>query len=192
MTVTATTLYYLNHPDNTSSLDKLRREMKSFKGPPTLSDLKNHTPIADGSIKEAMRLAPIVGNITYACKEDVEFTFKGERCAGPISFFLAFAHNYSDSRYFSNPECFVPERWVAGSDLEVGEEARTAYRPFGMGRHLCLGFKLAELVMKSAMYCFTKNETRSIKFDVDNVKRVADIFPAYHISNGFPGRVVNQ
>lgn len=160
--------------------------------PPPLSNLKNDTPFADGVIKEAMRLAPIVGNVTYACKDNIPFTFKGQKMCGPISFFLAFAHNYTDAKYFPNPECFIPERWIAGSGVEVSDEARLAYRPFGMGKHICLGYKLAELVMKSAMYCFASDKTRVIEFDATKVKRVANIFPAYHVSDGFPGRVVTK
>lgn len=191
MTVTTSTLYYLNHPSAIDKLDKLRNEMKEYKNnPPTLSHLKTGMPIADGSIKEAMRLAPIVANVGYVCKDDVPFTFKGQKLRGPISFFLAFAHNYSDSTYYPDPDCFIPERWIPGAKDEVSDEARTAYRPFGMGRHVCLGYKLAELVMKSALFCFARSETRVIKFDNENVNRMSDLFPAYAISDGFPGRVV--
>lgn len=192
VTVTTSMLYYFNHPDNTTSIEKLRKEMKALSASPTLANFKNDTPIADGAIKETMRLAPIVGNIGYACKDEISFTFKGQKMRGPISFFFAFAHNYSDSNYFPNPDCFIPERWVRGAKEEVSDEARAAYRPFGMGRHVCLGYKLAELVMKSALYCFARDSSRIIQFDTDRVKRKADVFPAYSISDGFPGRVVNQ
>lgn len=185
-------LYYLNHPDNTGSLQKLREEMNAFNNAqPMLSDLKNQTPIADGAIKETMRLAPIVGNIAYACKDDISFTFKGQKLQGPIAFFMAFAQNYSDPKYFPNPDCFIPERWIIGTKEEVSSEARSAFRPFGMGKHVCLGYKLAELVMKSALYCFARDNTRAITFDSENVKRKSDIFPAYSISDGFPGKVVS-
>jgi len=193
VTVTTSTLYYLNHPDAIDKLNKLRNEMKEFKNnPPTLSHLKTEMPMADGSIKEAMRLAPIVANVGYVCKDEIAFTFKGQKLRGPISFFLAFAHNYSDPTYYPNPDCFIPERWMSGEKEEISDEALTAYRPFGMGRHVCLGYKLAELVMKSALYCFARDETRVIKFDVENVKRISDLFPAYAISDGFPGRVVRE
>ena len=192
VTNTTSMLFYLNHPDNAGSLQKLREEMHAFSNaPPMLSDLKNETPIADGAIKETMRLAPIVGNIAYACKDDTSFTFKGQKLQGPIAFFMAFAHNYSDPKYFPNPDSFIPERWISGAKEEVSNEARASFRPFGMGRHVCLGYKLAELVMKSALFCFARDNTRVIKFDSETVKRKSDIFPAYSISDGFPGRVVS-
>ena len=191
VTVTTSALYYLNHPDNVTKLQKLREEVKAFGDElPTVSNLKNDMPLTDGIINETMRLAPIVGNVFYACKDDITFTFKEQKMQGPITFMLPFAHNYSDPQYFVNPNCFVPERWITGAPEEVSEKGRAAFKPFGMGRHLCLGYNLATLVIKSALYCFSREDSRAIEFDIANVKPKADVFPAYSISDGFPGRVV--
>ena len=193
MTVTTNTLYYLNHPDNKEKMNKLREEAKQFasKELPSFADLKNNMPYADATIKESMRLAPIVVGLTHAVKDEVEFTFKGQQMQGPASFMLVFAHHFKDANIFPMPDTFVPERWIAGNnEYYVSAEARKTFTPFGAGRHLCLGFKLAELVLKSALYCFARDDSRVIEFDTCKVSKQSRLFPAYSISGGFPGRVV--
>jgi hypothetical protein len=104
---------------------------------------------------------------------------------------LAFGQNFTDESFFPQPNSFIPERWLSGSDSDicVTDEARKAFMPFGAGRHLCLGFKLADLVLKSALYCFACDDERVIEFDHSSVAKKAGIFPSYSISDGLPGRV---
>uniref|UniRef100_A0A7R9WBB3 Cytochrome P450 n=1 Tax=Pseudictyota dubia TaxID=2749911 RepID=A0A7R9WBB3_9STRA len=192
MTVTTSTLYYLNHPDNTKKLSCLRQEMKAFDTAPSLANLKGNMPVAEGAIKETMRLAPIIGSVTYVLKDPVAFTFKGQKMQGPLSFMIASAHNYSNPELFPDPDAFIPERWMEGSEHAVSKEAKLVYKPFGMGRHMCLGNQLALLVMKSSLYCFAREETRAIEFDTEKVSRKSGLFPAYYISEGFPGRVIRN
>ena len=199
--MTTNTLYYLNHPDNADKLQRLREEAKAFvvgdtgtadeEVFPTFAQLKNEMPYAEASIKEAMRLAPIISGVTYAVKDDVSFTFKGQLMQGPSSFMLSWGQNFVDPKFFPRPNEYMPERWDPDSDMYVSKEAQAAYRPFGAGRHMCLGYQLALLVMKSTLYCFAREETRTIEFDTNKVGTKFGLFPSYSISDGFPAKVTS-
>lgn len=190
MTVTTNTLYYLNLPGNKDKLDKLRSEMKQLRSDPSYTQMKTNMTYADAVIKESMRLCPIIVSIAYKSNEEMSFSLQGQKLQAPISIMLAFGQNFTDETFFPQPDSFIPERWISeDSDVYVSDEARRAFIPFGAGRHLCLGFKLADLVLKSALYCFACDEERVIEFDHDNVAKKVGIFPSYSISDGFPGRV---
>eukprot|EP00986_Skeletonema_menzelii_P001551 scaffold408_cov107-Skeletonema_menzelii.AAC.7 len=167
----------------------LKEEMKGLGIEPTYTQMKNNMSYADAVIKESMRICPIIVSIAYKSDEEMSFSFKGQKLQAPISITLAFGQNFTDERFFPQPDSFIPERWLSDSDLYVSDEAQKAFMPFGAGRHLCLGFKLADLVLKSALYCFASDEKRVIEFDHSNVAKKAGIFPSYSISDGFPGRV---
>lgn len=193
MTVTTSTLYYLNLPGNKGKLDKLRSEMKELRSEPSYTQMKINMTYADAVIKESMRLCPIIVQIGYKSNEEMSFSLQGQKLQAPISIQLSFGQNFTDEKFFPQPDRFIPERWLSeDSDIYVSDEARKAFMPFGAGRHLCLGFKLADLVLKSALYCFACDEERVIEFDHSNVAKKAGIFPSYSISDGFPGRVTKM
>ena len=191
MTITTSTLYFLNRKENAKQLEKLYQEMADHGNQkPSLDTLKSEMPYAEGCIKEAMRLAPLIGQIGYVMDKGLEMDYKGQHLSGPISFMLNFSHNYQDATIFPEPTSFVPERWIAGHQLEASERARLAYKPFGTGRHMCLGYKLALIVMKASLYCFATNGKRVIEFDQETVTIESSVFPECTVSGGLPGRVV--
>lgn len=193
MTITTSALYFLNLSKNDEKLEKLRDEVSNLGEAPSYEGLKGGMPFAEGCIKETMRLAPIVGSIAYAMDEGHSVTFKGQELSGPMSFMLSFSHNYMDSSIFPDPSAFKPERWIAGHEDEASERARMAYRPFGTGRHICLGYQLALLVMKASLYCFAVGaKKRTIKFDESDVTIVNQLFPEAKVKDGFSGRVCSE
>ena len=193
MTVTTNTMYYLSLPENATKLQKLREEAKSFGQLPTYENLRNDMPYAQGAIYESMRLAPIITSVAFAVKDDnTGFTFKGQKMQGPVDFMMSWGQNFFDETYFKNAETFLPERWISGSKEHVSKEAEASFTPFGMGRHICLGYRLAVLVMKSALFCFAKDQRRVIEFDEEKTCKKPGLFPAYSISDGFCGRVVRE
>lgn len=52
---------------------------------------------------------------------------------------------FKSASYFSDPDSFLPERWIDGRD---GAEAREAFHPFALGPHNCLGQPLARMEMR--------------------------------------------
>ena len=57
-----------------------------------------------------------------------------------------------DDSVFTNPNQYMPERWLRGSDRQgyVGEN-RFQYLPFGFGPRMCIGKRIAELEMHSIL-----------------------------------------
>lgn len=70
---------------------------------------------------------------------------------GPIIASFNSSNSYMDDNVFDDAKSFHPERWISGGK-EVIEFAKSAYRPFGFGLHLCLGYPLA--MMNVNLYCF--------------------------------------
>ena len=189
MTITASTMYFLNKSGNAAALDKLREEVANLDCT-SYATLRGEMPYAEGCIKEAMRFAPIVGGVSFTMAEGLDVTYKGEHLEGPTTFLLTFSANYKDESIFPEPEVYEPERWIRGSEKEASARAQLAFKPFGTGRHLCLGYQLALLVMKASLYVFAKDRKRTIIFDEKSVKVENNLFPEAKVSGGLPGRVV--
>ena len=54
----------------------------------------------------------------------------------------------TDPRYFSNPDEYIPERWL---DWHEGIRDRRAFFPFGYGVHSCVGRQLALNEMRAVL-----------------------------------------
>jgi len=83
-------------------------------------------------------------------------------------FFLAYSM-HRDSRWFTDPDEFIPERWH-GNEWGL-EEA--AFLPFGAGIHRCQGWELA-LIEGSLLIALIYN-----KYDVEPVKKLGNYNVAY-------------
>ena len=85
-------------------------------------------------LSEALRLYPPAWLMTRRAREEVEI---GDYRFPRGTFFLISPYiTHRDSRYFTNPEAFVPTRWATTPDTSP---PRYAYFPFGGGPRQCLG-----------------------------------------------------
>ena len=83
-----------------------------------------------------------------------------------------FAVNRS-SKYFHEPDSFVPERWLQGAErpTQYGHDNLSASKPFSIGFHSCLGRPLAwlemRLVVTRILWAFdiTEEEGKHVEFD---------------------------
>lgn len=188
MCVTSSLMYLLNHPDNYDTLERVRKEASTLS--PTYDGLKNFT-LAEACTQETMRLAPIIGSVPYYISEGKSIRVQQKTVQGPATLMFISSHWYSDPDVFKEADSFIPQRWLAeNGDLAVSTFAKKAFRPFGSGRHICLGYPLAKLVMKANLYCFVSKANRSIQFDTKKVKIVDDLFPMKKVAADFPGKVV--
>ena len=183
--VTTSLMFFMNHPDNRESLDRIRHEVNLLE--PTYQNLKGFA-FGEACIQETMRMAPIIGSITYAIPGGKSFQVRGETLNGPIAVQLNNSNWYLDNDVFESANSFLPERWISG-EKEVSNFARSAFQPFGFGRHICLGYPLAKLVMAANLYCFASVQNRSIIFDEQKVQVEPGLFPEKKISDGFTGKV---
>jgi len=185
MEVTSSLMYFLNHSDNKAALKRCQEEVSYFE--PTYENLKGFA-FGNACIQESMRLSPIIGQIAYYIPPGKSFNLREKNISGPIVVYLQSHCNYEDEDIFDDATKFIPERWLS-EGKEISKFARSTFHPFGFGRHICLGFPLAKLVMNANLYCFVRNKKRSIIFDESKVKITSGIFPTKSVCDGFVGKV---
>ncbi|SNZ04427.1 Cytochrome P450 [Natronoarchaeum philippinense] len=144
---TATSLTYAcwllaGHPDVRERLDaELERELGDSD--PTFLDLPS-LDVTEAIVNEAMRLYP---PITILYREPHEaLTLGGYRIPEDATLQLSAYGIHRDERWWSDPETFDPERWLADRD-----RPEYAYFPFGGGPRHCLGMRFAMTELQLAL-----------------------------------------
>ena len=72
-------------------------------------------------------------------------------------------HNSVREPWFTEPEAFRPERWLADAPQPLTNDAKRSSLPFGSGPRMCPGRYLALLEMKMAMAMLVAS------FDIEQV-----------------------
>ncbi|ENH98709.1 hypothetical protein COCC4DRAFT_45858 [Bipolaris maydis ATCC 48331] len=128
-------LYAISLPGNEHIQERLRQELKSLSTHNTA--VLRQLPYLNAVIKETMRLFPtIVSTIPRVLLEPLNIdTYILPK--GTVVGMQNWLH-HRDSRVFSQPEQFIPDRW-----LESSEDMEGALTPFGIGRRNCIGQNLA-------------------------------------------------
>jgi len=127
---------------------KLAEELERVLGgrPPTLADVPE-LRYTDMVVREVLRLYPPAWFFPRLATREVELG--GYRVQRRESVILSPWVVHHDSRWFTDPERFEPERWADG---RTGSLPKYAYFPFGGGPRLCIGapFAMLELVLTAA------------------------------------------
>ena len=98
--------------------------------------------LLNATIKEAMRLyPPSTATFTRRALRDVEID--GQTIAKGALVMIPIWNLHHDERWFPEPEVFRPERFLPGAPTVP----RSAFMPFGIGPHFCLGQQFATLEM---------------------------------------------
>lgn len=111
------------------------------------TDYRELVPFTFGFIKETLRLYPTAPFLARTLDHDITLSNYRVPAGTPIVFSL-----YTTSRlrdYFEDPLNFRPERWLRRKQRTVVNRRcnSSASLPFGIGRRMCLGKRLAELQM---------------------------------------------
>jgi cytochrome P450 len=93
-------------------------------------------------LKESMRLYPAVWGIGRRAIADCEIG--GYFVSAGTNIFIFQSLTQRDSRFFSSPDVFDPERWRE-DPVRLGKIPRFAYFPFGGGPRVCVGASFAML-----------------------------------------------
>lgn len=106
-------------------------------GPPTVDDLPR-LPYLGRILSEVLRLYPPVHFIDRRPLADTEI----DGCAIGAGSYILLSPLFTqrDSRFFPDPDRFLPERWEDGD-----RRPRYSYFPFGGGPHTCIGMYLARI-----------------------------------------------
>ncbi|HEY3789970.1 MAG TPA: cytochrome P450 [Urbifossiella sp.] len=143
---------------------------------PTPDDLPN-LPYTDAVITEAMRVYPPVYLIGREATCDLELG--GYRVKRGTTVFMSQWASHRDSRYFTDPEKFIPERWEDGLAKRL---PKYVYFPFGGGPRVCIGNTFA--LMEAAILLATVGQRYRFTLAEDAVIDVnpqITLLPAYGI-----------
>ncbi len=110
---------------------------------PTAADV-SRLKYTEAVIYESMRLYPPAYAFGRITRQD--FEVGGYHIPAGTTVLVSQWVMHRDSRFWTNPETFSPERWLDGSTKDL---PKFAYFPFGGGPRLCIGsnFALMETVL---------------------------------------------
>lgn len=98
--------------------------------------------LLNATIKEAMRLyPPSAATFSRRALRDVEID--GQTIAKGALVMIPIWNLHHDARWFPEPDAFRPERFLPGAP----PLPRSAFMPFGIGPHFCLGQQFATVEM---------------------------------------------
>ena len=104
-------------------------------------------PYAEMVVHESLRLYP--PNWVLITRRCLQESAIGDYRVPRGSWFFVFPYVlHRDSRWFTNPESFAPDRFA--SEI-FGPLQRSAYIPLGLGPHVCIGKALSTIILTSIL-----------------------------------------
>jgi len=109
-------------------------------------------------MKETLRMHPPL--ITVSRKIERELIVNDYKIPKNSFINIVFQMSHHDKRTWSNPSVFDPQRF----SKERNEQSRCpfGYAPFGAGKHHCIGFQFAEMMVKMVMTEILKRHKISV------------------------------
>ncbi|XP_011877282.1 PREDICTED: cytochrome P450 CYP12A2-like [Vollenhovia emeryi] len=145
---------------NREKQETLRKEVMSVlpdEATPVTYDILNKIPYTKSCIKESLRLFPITNGTLRTMQKDV--SIGGYMIPKGADVIACHALLSMDPAYFSQPNSFIPERWIRGtSEYSSYKQSHPyAYMPFGFGVRTCIGRKFAEMKLKIVLLKVIRN-----------------------------------
>jgi cytochrome P450 len=165
------TLYYLaQHP---AVFNKVRAEAdQSF--PDDICALSNETVTAlkytEVVCMEAMRLKPVTPNLYMQALEEV--TIQDLEIKKGQTVMMQNKVPQTDEAHFTNPDAFLPERWIPKACPMHDKHSPQIMRAFGAGPRYCPGRNLAVQEMKMAISMICKNFDLTLAVRPEEVKEI--------------------
>ncbi|KAJ2942967.1 hypothetical protein O0L34_g15157 [Tuta absoluta] len=106
-------------------------------------DCTSEMPYLEACIEESMRLYPALGIITREVMERYELP-SGLILEPGTLILLPVYHLHHNPEYFPDPEKYRPERFLPENKSHI---IPYTYMPFGEGQRICLGMRVAKMVM---------------------------------------------
>ncbi|XP_055371146.1 cytochrome P450 CYP12A2-like [Condylostylus longicornis] len=133
--------------------EEVNKLLPSPDTPITEEKLKN-LPYLRAFIKESIRKYPVVHE--HLRTTTVNFVLGGYQIPKNTDIIMHHSHLYHDKNYFSEPDKFIPERWlrnneqfnITASKCPVGASKPSnpfVFLPFGVGNRMCVGKRLVDM-----------------------------------------------
>ncbi|KAF9886095.1 hypothetical protein FE257_012030 [Aspergillus nanangensis] len=169
--MTATIYLLARHPEKLHQLQAEIDQLVPPVDPLSYQSLIKDAPFLHACINETLRLYPAVPagvpRLTPSSGAIIAGTWiPGDTVVSTPTYAL-----HRDSRYFGQPEKFIPERWTSQPELIYNKDA---YSPFLVGSYSCVGKNLAWMEMRLLMYYMVKNF--SFRFAPGTEKGVDHLF----------------
>ncbi|CAH1110677.1 unnamed protein product [Psylliodes chrysocephalus] len=154
---------------NSGAQGRLREEINETlakNGNKFTYELISQMPYLDACLQESMRKDSLVYQLNKTCTEDYTYISTSSdfkpikiniKAGTPIVLPIEGFHN--DSRYFADPERFLPERFL---DKQDDGFRKHTYFPFGDGPRMCLGLRFGITQIKVGIAHIIKNYQLSV------------------------------
>nr|QST15058.1 CYP362A5 protein [Diaphanosoma celebensis] len=173
--VTVSFLFYLL-AKNPGKQELLRKEVLSVVGPrgaPVTVDALNQLRYLKACVKESIRLMPAGSGVARILANDAVLSGyqvpKGTLAVIPVHYLCSKEEHFPKSREF------IPERWIKGHEMESKPHPYVMV-PFGFGRRMCPGRRLAEMEICQLTAKIVQNfQMKYHHEDISVVSRIGNI-----------------
>lgn len=169
-TATVLTGILLAMGTNRDKQDILRKEIATTTrdSPLTLESL-GQMPYLKACIKESIRLYPATTGTARRTNQDIEID--GYKIPKGVDFVINTEALLKDSKYFSEPENFIPERWLKEDAIRP-----FVYLPYGYGPRMCIAKNITDLILEVGLIEIVRN------FKVEYNYPPEEVFTSYLIN----------
>ncbi|KAA0082356.1 cytochrome P450 [Mycolicibacterium sp. P9-64] len=129
------------HPEHLANVESEADSLFSA-GTPDEDTLFAITPFLQAVVKESMRLYPSVPVLMRHARRD--FCIAGHDIRQGQQIMVATCVSHLSEDYFADPTTFDPYRFIGPDRMDV---PAGALAPFGRGHHLCMGKRIAEVLI---------------------------------------------
>ncbi|XP_055691191.1 uncharacterized protein LOC129794464 [Lutzomyia longipalpis] len=140
-------LYYLaKNPEKQEILRKELLKVLPKKDSLLTEENMKNLPYLRACIKESVRMMPVLSGQMRAPIRNI--VLSGYQIPKNTDVFMPNETLYRKECYFTEPNSFIPERWLRESEKCVKINPYV-YLPFGYGRRICVGRRIAQLEMET-------------------------------------------
>ncbi|BFZ15540.1 hypothetical protein BsWGS_18579 [Bradybaena similaris] len=140
--------------------ERLRTELANVTNTKDALDMDqlSSLPLMDRFIKETLRCYPVAPGVSRVCVDDC--VLDGVQFKRGMVVRVMFSCMYNQEKHFPNPQSFSPDRFQAEDNHDDSSDVShraTPFMPFGLGPRMCVGRRLAEMVLKLALTRILQN-----------------------------------
>lgn len=139
--------YLLRNPDDLAAVTGEIRTAFSSEDEIAGAQLKQ-LPILNATLNEGMRLCPTIPDAMRRKVPAGGGVVAGEALPADTVVSVPPWATYRAKRNFSEPERFMPARWLSNAKSGAVRDDKTAFNPFSLGPHNCPGQNLAWLELR--------------------------------------------